>query len=158
MFYKRSIYMHIEKKCCLKHYRHMCINAQHIVIANLWWSLHLSILALEVGSGKITVQTGLSFGILGSTAVQGYCQTHFLGKTMIATSMHGYLIVITVRPSFFFFCFTDFFRNKLVSEDEIKIKIKFNWKMVRMNFILPIKMAISHQVLSLGVILSTWQQ
>ena len=26
---------------------------------------------------------------------------------------------------FFIFCFTDFFRNKLVSEDEIKIKIKF---------------------------------
>ena len=30
--------------------------------------------------------------------------------------------------------------------------------MVRMNFILPFKMAISHQVLSLGVIQSTWQQ
>ena len=27
-----------------------------------------------------------------------------------------------VRPSFFIFCFTDFFRNKLLSEDEIKIK------------------------------------
>ena len=27
---------------------------------------------------------------------------------------------------FFIFCFTDFFRNKLVSEDEIKIKIKIN--------------------------------
>ena len=26
---------------------------------------------------------------------------------------------------FFIFCFTDFFRNKLVSEDEIKMKIKF---------------------------------
>ena len=26
---------------------------------------------------------------------------------------------------FFIFCFTDFFRNKLGSEDEIKIKIKF---------------------------------
>ena len=32
-----------------------------------------------------------------------------------------------VRPSFFFiFCFTNFFRNKLGSEDEMKIKIKFN--------------------------------
>ena len=26
---------------------------------------------------------------------------------------------------FFIFCFTDFFRNKLVSEDEIKIKVVF---------------------------------
>ena len=33
--------------------------------------------------------------------------------------------VNAVRPSFFFliFCFTDFFRNKLASEDEIRIKI-----------------------------------
>ena len=38
------------------------------------------------------------------------------------------------------------------------LQFQFNWKMVRMNFIfiLPIKMAISHQVLSLLVIYSTW--
>ena len=42
---------------------------------------------------------------------------------------------------FFIFCFTDFFRNKLGSEDEIKIKIKFirpfsSWiKIEGMNFI-----------------------
>ena len=82
------------------------------------------------------------------------------------------------RPEFFFiFCFTEFFRNKLGSEDEIKIKIKihsghfpielkskktqncvsFDFNTV-IKLILPIKMAISHQVLSLGVIESTWLQ
>ena len=34
---------------------------------------------------------------------------------------------------FFIFCFTDFFRNKLVSEDEIKIKIKFIWTIFQLN-------------------------
>ena len=53
---------------------------------------------------------------------------------------------------FFIFCFTDFFRNRLVSEDKIIIKIKFMQTIFQLNFILPIKMAISHQVLSLGVI------
>ena len=32
---------------------------------------------------------------------------------------------VTEAKVFFIFCFTDFFRNKLGSEDEIKIKIKF---------------------------------
>ena len=31
----------------------------------------------------------------------------------------------SLGQSFFLFCFTDFFRNKLVSEDEIKIKTVF---------------------------------
>ena len=53
---------------------------------------------------------------------------------------------------FFIFCFADVFRNRLVSEDEIKIKIKFIQTIFQLNFILPIKMAISHKVLSLGVI------
>ena len=38
-----------------------------------------------------------------------------------------------VRPSFFIFCFADFFRNKLVSDDEIKIKIKFIRTIFRLN-------------------------
>ena len=37
-----------------------------------------------------------------------------------------------VRPEFIF-CFTDFFRNKLVSEDEIKIKLKFIWTIFQLN-------------------------
>ena len=35
--------------------------------------------------------------------------------------------------SFFIFCFTDFFRNKLGSEDEIKIKIKFILTIFQLN-------------------------
>ena len=31
-----------------------------------------------------------------------------------------------LRPEFFIFCFTDFFHNVLVSEDEIKIKNKIH--------------------------------
>ena len=34
---------------------------------------------------------------------------------------------------FFIFCCTDFFRNKLVSGDEIKIKIKFIWTIFQLN-------------------------
>ena len=34
---------------------------------------------------------------------------------------------------FFILCFTDFFRNKLVSEDEIKIKIKFIRTIFQLN-------------------------
>ena len=34
---------------------------------------------------------------------------------------------------FFIFCFTDFFRNKLGSEDEIKIKIKFIRTIFQLN-------------------------
>ena len=34
---------------------------------------------------------------------------------------------------FFIFCFTDFFRNNLVSEDEIKIKIKFIRTIFQLN-------------------------
>ena len=34
---------------------------------------------------------------------------------------------------FFIFCFTDFFRDKLVSEDEIKIKIKFIRTIFQLN-------------------------
>ena len=85
-----------------------------------------------------------------------------------------------VRPSFFYFLFYRFFsqlirvggRNKnknKIHSDHFPIEIKsketqfhvsfnfnsnFYWKMVCFNFIfiLPIKMAISHQVLSLRVI------
>ena len=79
------------------------------------------------------------------------------------------------RPWFFYFLFYRFFsqqisvrgRNKnknKIHSDHFQIELKsketqlcflrftFNWKMVRINFILPIKMTISHQVLSLGVI------
>ena len=71
---------------------------------------------------------------------------------------------------FFFFCFFFvlpilIFRNKLGSKAEIKSKIVFpsiliQWEMVRMNiiFILPIEMAITHKVLSLWVVKSTWLQ
>ena len=38
-----------------------------------------------------------------------------------------------LRPSFLIFCFTDFFRKKLVSEDEIKIKIKFIRTIFQLN-------------------------
>ena len=54
-------------------------------------------------------------------------------------------VISSLGQHFFIFCFTDFFRNKLGSEDEIKINcVSYNsnsiGKKVRMNFILPIKM------------------
>ena len=72
---------------------------------------------------------------------------------------------IAIGHRFCIFCFTGFFsqqvrvegRNKTkhkIHLDHFPIAFDFNWKMVPMNFIfiLPIKMAIFHQVLSLGVI------
>ena len=39
-----------------------------------------------------------------------------------------------IRPSFFFiFCFTNFFHNKLGSEEGIKIKIKFIQTIFQLN-------------------------
>ena len=38
-----------------------------------------------------------------------------------------------LKPLFFIFCFTDFFHNKLVSEDEIKMKIKFIRTIFQLN-------------------------
>ena len=38
-----------------------------------------------------------------------------------------------LSQSFFIFCFTDFFGNKLVSEDEIKIKIEFIRTIFQLN-------------------------
>ena len=59
-------------------------------------------------------------------------------RSFTYASINDYLSIITkyltcefviwqlhVRPSFFYFLFYRFFRNKLVSEDEIEIKIKF---------------------------------
>ena len=43
------------------------------------------------------------------------------------------LVCRVIRPSFFIFYFTDIFRNKLVSEDEIKIKIKFIRTIFQLN-------------------------
>ena len=40
---------------------------------------------------------------------------------------------IPLGHNFFIFCFTDFFLNKLVSEDEIKIKIKFIRTIFQLN-------------------------
>ena len=79
-------------------------------------------------------------------------------------------MVDSIRPEFFYFLFYRFFlqqvsvggRKKNHSDHfpiELKsketrlcfLRFQFYWKMVRINFILPIKMAISHQVLSLGV-------
>ena len=39
----------------------------------------------------------------------------------------------TLGHRFLIFCFTEFFRNKLRSEDEIKIKIKFLWTIFQFN-------------------------
>ena len=73
-----------------------------------------------------------------------------------------------IRPSFFYFLFYRFFsqqvsvggRNKNKNKihlDHFPIELKSKETqlclcVVQMNFILPIKMAISHQVLSLGVL------
>ena len=43
---------------------------------------------------------------------------HNLGNSQVSINR-------TIGPTLVIFCFTDFFCNKLVSEDEIKIKIKF---------------------------------
>ena len=87
-----------------------------------------------------------------------------------------YIYNIIVQARFFLFFVLQIFsqqvrvggrnKNKIHSDHfpiELKLKetqnsvsfnFNFNWKMVRMNFIfiLHIKMSISHQVLSLGVI------
>ena len=54
-------------------------------------------------------------------------------KPLASFSIWLYRVIITVRRFFFIFCFTDFFRNKLAAEDEIKIKIKFIRTIFQLN-------------------------
>ena len=42
-------------------------------------------------------------------------------------------VSVIIRPEFFYFLFYRFFRNKLGSEDEIKIKIKFIRTIFQLN-------------------------
>ena len=88
----------------------------------------------------------------------GDCTIFRYSESKGADQLHGYCTADLLRPSFFYFLFYRFFsqqasvggRNKnKIHSDHFPIELKSK---ETQNFILPIKMAISHQLLSLGVI------
>ena len=73
---------------------------------------------------------GFKVGIFRISPIDDYEENRFFNfefSHKVVNFIHMF------QHRFFIFCFTDFFRNKLVSEDELKIKIKFIQTIFQLN-------------------------
>ena len=60
------------------------------------------------------------------------------GDLNLLSRLHAAAIESVAKTIVFYFLFCRFFfRNKLVSEDKIKIKIKFIWTIFQLNYVPP---------------------
>ena len=68
-------------------------------------------------------------------ALDRWLQILLNGSSPDISSRSSFLhyVHLAIRPEFFYFLFYLFFHNKLVSEDEIKIKIKFIRTIFQLN-------------------------